>query len=257
MKYYVIPNLKELDKYLKLSKEYNLGFEYNEFFDPVLLDDEKELNKKIEEYKKLNRIGDTLHGVFYDICLDSSDPKIRQISYERVKSSLDIAQKLNCKGVVFHTNYITWMKTEAYQNRWIKKNKEVFLKLIEEYKDLEIYIENMFDLDPMLLARLVKEINHPRIRVCLDVAHASISNVDIEDWFNMLGKYISHIHINDNDRIVDSHQELGKGIIDYKKVYKLINKLNDNTSILIEISDYDKTFNSIKYLKDGGFNAFK
>ena len=257
MKYYVIPNLKELDKYLKLSKEYNLGFEYNEFYDPLLLDNEKELNEVIDEYKKLNRENDTMHGVFYDICLDSSDPKIRNISFERVKSSLDIASKLNCKGVVFHTNYITWMKTESYQNNWVNKNKEVFLKLIEEYKDLEIYIENMFDLDPYMLHRLVKEINHPRIKVCLDVAHASISNVDIEEWFNVLGKYISHIHINDNDRIADLHQEIGMGIIDYKKVYKLINKLNDNVTVLIEIKDYDKTLNSIKYLRDGGFNALK
>ena len=34
MRYYVIPNLKEKEKYIELSKKYNLGFEYNEFFIP-------------------------------------------------------------------------------------------------------------------------------------------------------------------------------------------------------------------------------
>ena len=241
MKYYVIPNLKELDKYLNLSKEYNLGFEYNEFYEPALLDNDELLNKTIDNYKKLGRSGDTLHGVFYDITLDSSDPMIAKISLERVKSSLDIASKLNCKGVIFHTNYITWMKTDWYRKNWVNKHKEIYLKLIEEYKDLEIYVENMFDLDPYLLGDLMHEINHERIRVCLDIAHASISKVDLDEWFRVLGKYIKHIHINDNDKIIDSHLELGKGIIDYKNAYKYINKLPLDTSILIEIKDYEKT----------------
>ena len=257
MKYYVIPNLNEINKYLDLSNEYNLGFEYNEFFNPKLLDNENELNDVINQYKKLGRKNDTMHGVFYDITLDSNDPKIASISYERVKKSLDIATKLNCKAVIFHTNYITWMKDEKYRDNWVNKNKEIYLKLIEEYKDLEIYIENMFDLDPDLLYRLVSEINHERIGVCLDVAHAAISGLDIECWFNKLKKYIKHIHINDNDLKIDSHTEIGKGLIDYKKVYQYINELNQNITILIEIKDYDKTLNSIKYLKAGDYNAFK
>ena len=70
MKYHVIPKLDELDKFLKLSKEYNLGFEYNEFFIPSTLDNEEKLNNIIKEYKKLGRTNDTLHGVFFDITLD-------------------------------------------------------------------------------------------------------------------------------------------------------------------------------------------
>ncbi|MBR6071334.1 MAG: sugar phosphate isomerase/epimerase [Acholeplasmatales bacterium] len=256
-KYYVIPNLNKIDKYLDLSKKYDLGFEYNDFFEPSLLDDEEKLEKTLKSALKLGRVNDTLHGVFYDIVLDSSDSKIAKISYDRVKSSLDIASKLKCKGVVFHTNYLTWMKTDFYRNNWVNKNKEIYLKLIEEYKDLEIYIENMFDLDPYLLERLIKEINHPRIGVCLDIAHASISNVEIDEWFRVLGKFIKHIHINDNDRISDSHSELGKGIIDYRNAYKYINSLKQDISILIEIKDYDKTVNSINYLKEGKFDDIK
>ncbi len=257
MRYHIIPKLNELDKYLELSKKYNLGFEYNEFFIPSILDDEKRLNEIIDEYKKLNRCNDTLHGVFFDITLDSKDEKIKNISYERVRESMVIASKLKCKGVIFHTNYITWMKDEPYRNRWVELNAKAYLELIEEFKDLEIYVENMFDLDPYLLRRLMERINHPRIGVCLDIAHASISGVAIKEWFDNLKPYIKHLHINDNDKKVDSHQELGKGLIDYNEAYKYIKELDSKTTILIEISDYDKTVNSIKYLKDGGLDDFK
>ncbi len=257
MRYHIIPKLNQLNKYLELSKKYNLGFEYNEFFIPSILDNEEELNKIIDEYKKLNRSNDTLHGVFFDISLDSQDEKIRKISYERVKKSLDIASTLKCKGVIFHTNYITWMKDQPYQDRWVDLNAKAYLELIEEYKDLEIYVENMFDLEPYLLRKLMDKINHPRIGVCLDIAHASISKIEIKEWFRVLKPYIKHLHINDNDKVIDSHIELGKGIIDYKEAYKYIKELDNKTTILIEISDYDKTLNSINYLKDGGFDDFK
>ena len=131
MRYHIIPKLNQLDKYLELARKYDLGFEYNEFFMPNLLDDEKALNNVINEYKKLNRKNDTLHGVFFDIVLDSQDEKIRRISYERVRKSLEIASKLNCKGVIFHTNYITWMKDDTYRNRWVELNAKAYLELIE------------------------------------------------------------------------------------------------------------------------------
>lgn len=253
MRYYVIPNLNELNQYLELSKEYDLGFEYNEFYVPSLLDDSKKLDLVVSTYYNLKRKGDTLHGAFLDIVLDSQDPWIKEASLVRVRSSLDIAKTLGCKGVVFHTNYITWMKDEGYRKRWVEENKNIYLELINEYKDLEIYIENMFDLDPYLLKELIKEINHERVGVCLDVAHASISSVPLDVWFNELGPYIKHLHINDNDKVVDSHQELGMGLIDYDLAFSYINKLDKNVSVLIEIKDYNKTINSINYLKKKGY----
>ena len=63
MKYYIIPNLKDLNKALKYSKEYDLGFEYNDFFNPDILDNEVLLKKSFDTYKNLNRINDTFHGV--------------------------------------------------------------------------------------------------------------------------------------------------------------------------------------------------
>ena len=68
MRFYIIPNLLELDKYLDLSKKYDFGFEYNEFFNPTLLDS-NDLSNVINKYKALNRKNDTMHGVFYDITL--------------------------------------------------------------------------------------------------------------------------------------------------------------------------------------------
>ena len=248
MRFYIIPNINQLDKYLELSEKYDFGFEYNEFYEPHILDS-NELDSYIYRYKSLNRKNDTLHGVFYDITLNSNDPLIKDASFKRVEQSFIIAKKLNVKGIVFHTNYITWMKDEYYINNYIEKTKEVFEYLVKKY-DMDIYIENMFDLEPFILKELLDKCNNKRINCCLDIAHASISNVSLDIWFKELKKYIKHIHINDNDLKIDMHEEIGKGKIDYKKAFNLINNLdnNDELSILIEIKDYDKALNSYNYI---------
>lgn len=239
MKYYIIPNLSNLDKALKYSKEYNLGFEYNDFFNPDVLDDENLLKKSLLAYKNLNRLNDTFHGVFYDICLNSNDAKIRKISEMRVEESIKQAKELNCKGVVFHTNYIDFMAgSKIYKESYLKLNSDFYVKMANKY-DIDIYLENMFDQTPDMLYELVKRCNHKKINVCLDFAHANISKTPIDDWFNKLKPYIKHIHLNDNDGLVDSHSEIGTCNIDFKHIKELINKLNDDTSILIEISDID------------------
>ena len=52
MKIYVIPQVNEIKKWEKLSIDYNLGFEYNDFYDPKLLDNKEKLDQLIEKYKK-------------------------------------------------------------------------------------------------------------------------------------------------------------------------------------------------------------
>jgi hypothetical protein len=69
LKIYVIPQINEIKKWEKLSIDYNLGFEYNDFYDPKLLDNKEKLNQLIEMYKKLDRKNDTLHGVFLILIL--------------------------------------------------------------------------------------------------------------------------------------------------------------------------------------------
>jgi sugar phosphate isomerase/epimerase len=54
-----------------------------------------------------------------------------------------------------------------------------------------------------MLYELVKRCNHKKINVCLDFAHANISKTPIDEWFNKLKPYIKHIHLNDNDGLVD------------------------------------------------------
>ena len=248
MKIYVIPQINEIKKWEKLSIDYNLGFEYNDFYDPKLLDNKEKLNQLIEMYKKLDRKNDTLHGVFFDINFASVDPLIKKISIERAISSLNIARALKCKAVIFHTNYEPWIKSDVYRENWVNQSFEVYDYLLNMFPDINIFVENMFDGDPILLEKLALKLkDKANFGICLDIGHAHISNTTLDVWFERLLPYVKHIHLNDNNKDADSHLALGDGNLDVAYVLQRIGKLDDIT-VLLEMNNIKDVITSIEVI---------
>ena len=245
----MIPRINELEENLKLRDKLNIGFEYNDFFIPSLLDDKVELEKRIKAYENIGGFN-TIHGVFFDICFNSSDELIKNASYTRARQTLGIAKRLNCKKIVFHTNYIVGFNSADYKKMWVDRNAIAYKTFLKEYSDIEILIENMFDENDELILKLLKEVDDPRFRMCFDIAHANLSKESIKNWYNNCKPFISHIHINDNNGDSDSHLAIGSGSMDYNYVIDILNEFNG--SILIEVKTTSDFIKSYEYLKDNG-----
>ena len=143
----IIPDRAELSSYTKLADRQDLGFEYNDFFIPKLLDDTEQLDTVIAEYEQMSGMPGycTLHGAFLDVTVFSDDSLVARASDYRVEQSLTIAKRLGAKGVVFHTNYIANFKTDSYRDSFVKKNAVYWSGKLLKYPDIQIYMENMFD----------------------------------------------------------------------------------------------------------------
>ena len=169
-----IPDYQNIEEWAALAEEFGMNFEYNEFFRPDILSDPKKIDEIISLYHGLGRdtSDDTLHGAFYDINISSYDPLIRDASDYRVKQSIDIAEQLGVRGVVFHTNYLSDFKSEAYRSSWVESNILYWTDLCKKHPGVEVYLENMFDESPELLSKVANEMRYVRnFGVCLDLAH--------------------------------------------------------------------------------------
>lgn len=249
----IIPNYKEIENYIELANQYDAGFEYNDFFLPGFLDDEKAVEDRIQFYQsKKEKYPEycTSHGVFLDITVFSDDSKIKQVADERIHQSMNIAKKLNARAVVFHTNYIANFLLESYRENWVLRNEEYFRKLCTEYPDINIYMENMFDDSPVLLARLAEKMKEvSNFGICFDYAHAHVFGDEskIDEWVKALAPYVKHLHINDNDFVSDSHEALGDGKIDWTQFKEVYEKYFTNVSVLLEVSGYEKAKKSLEF----------
>lgn len=249
-KYLIIPRFDEIEESLKLAQKYNLGFEFNDFFSPKILLDEKRLEERIDYYKNIEMPEYlTSHGDFFDVNVFSEDDQIAEISVNRIYQSAEIAKDLGAKKVIFHTNIIPEINGEYYKNNWVQRNEKVFRKVCEDFPDVLILMENMFDFTPDLLKKLMENMKDvENFGVCLDYSHAFLSRVEPALWAKELAPNIKHVHINDNMKDFDAHLPVGAGRIDWNEFEEIRRELFPDASVLIEVSSLEDQKKSIEYM---------
>ena len=234
-RYLIIPDRHHMEESIALSKQYNLGFEFNDFFTPKMLDNKEKCERIACMYDEQD-MPDLLtsHGDFFDVLVFSADEKIAEISEMRVKESMEIAKRVHASAVIFHTNYEPFLTAQLYLDNWRIKTEMFFRNICEEYPEINVYMENI---------------------VCLDYAHAYISKTAISEWVKTLAPYIRHVHINDNDGENDLHLAVGEGVIDWKKFLKLKKEYFPDVTVLIETTPLEKQRKSLEFMDDFGFFA--
>ncbi len=251
----VIPDRSNLDESLQFAGEYDLGFEYNDFFSPSVLDDKNLLNKIENSYLSCKLPSYcTMHGAFFDVIPFSPDDRIREISQQRIEQSITVAKQMGCKAVVFHTNYNPFLNSAVYVKGWIDNNTAYWSSVLKRHSDIAIYLENMFDTSPDIMSGLAEKLcEYDNFGICLDYAHASISPTDTLVWVQRLGKYVRHVHLNDNDLNADLHLPWGNGMIDREKFYRCYDDYMNEATILLETTSVGAQRSSVETLISDGF----
>lgn len=251
----IIPDFNNIEESIRLSEEYDASWEYNDFFAPSIYENRYECERRIEKYLSLGRESksDTLHGVFYDIAATSLDSLIRNHSRGLMEQSMQIAERLKCKGVIFHTGLIAGLTTESYIGTWVLEMSEFLQELSAKYSSLFIYVENTFEKSPDALIRLMDACNGDcnRIKLCLDYAHAKLTQTGVGEWVTAFASYVGHIHINDNDLVADLHQAPGKGTIDFVEFKTLYSAMaNVDCNILLELNGIKEQEDALKFMSN-------
>ena len=249
---YLIPDIDHIEESVSLAEEYGAYFEYNDFFSPKVLEDDTKIEELIAFYQGLNRDreNDTLHGAFFDVTIHSDDSVIRMASEHRVRQCMEIADRLGIRGVIFHTNTIPNFRVDFYQKNWVARNEAFWRQILKEFPNLSVFIENMFDEEPDLLAQLAERMqDEERFGVCFDYAHAQVFGYDIDDWVQQIGKFVKHMHINDNNLVADLHLSVGSGQIDWNEYNEKILASKINSTVLIEAKNLELQRQSLEYMQ--------
>lgn len=247
----IIPEFAQLQKTVELAQQYQVGFEYNDFYDPQVYEEEAEIKRRCDIYKQLdrNRSGDTLHGVFLDIAITSRDTAIRSYSRKRTEQSLEIAARLGVRGVVFHTGLIANLQLASYLEAWLYESEIFWRTMAERYPEMDIYLENTFEKAPDILLRLKRNLDSVKnFKLCLDYGHACLTPTPIEIWAEKMGEHVGHIHLNDNDLEADLHQVPGEGKIDFAQCRRLLEQYVPGIPVLLELNGTEKQRRALEYM---------
>ena len=252
----IIPDLLHLDDSLELAREYVLGFEFNDFFTPKVLDDDKRCDELITKYKDIKVPGPvTNHGDFFDVLVFSDDEEIRKTGYKRIRQSLVVSERLGAVGTVFHSNICPQLYLPQYIDNWVDRNEECWRSICDEYPEHQIWLENMFDSDPAPMRRLAERLKDvENFGLCYDYAHAGCfgRDHDIDEWSEAVGPYVRHVHINDNDGKRDLHLPVGDGDMDWDKFLVYYDRYMKDVPVLIENTGVEAQRRSLVFLRGKG-----
>ena len=195
----------------QVAREYGFGLEIAEYCTAWNMD-EKFLPVDGVVKKKLEGISQRLlHAPYNELFPCAIDKKARELAAYRYRQAIDLAKRYGAKKVIIHGGY----NSRIYFPVWYVEQSIVFWKeFLETDPGVQIVLENVLEDDPQWLLDIVKGVDDPRLRLCLDVGHVNAySALPVMDWLEMWAPYISHFHIHNNDGSRDQHSPLTEGTI--------------------------------------------
>ena len=150
-----------------------------------------------------------LHGLWY---APDETKEQREKSLKYFIKDIKGAEILGCKNVVIHPflPYVSGEKIETDKIRDV--NFELFGTLLPVAIDCGVTVcaENQpftaFEMSTVASVKaLVREINSPNLKVCLDTGHANLFHDDIAADVRLLGDDLACLHVHDNKGNWDQH----------------------------------------------------
>ncbi len=204
--------------------------------DQLERDDLENLKKNLDWNPAL-----TLHAPFMDMNPGAVDPMIRSVTQVRFRQLLNVAAILKPRAAVFHAAYDRW-RYNGRRDIWLSNSIDTWNKVMDTAATIgmRVAVENVFDEDPDALRMLIETIARPNFGFCFDTGHFNLfSTLNMEKWFESLGRHIVEVHLHDNDGAADSHWALGRGKIDFDKFFALLAKYAKSPIYTIEAHDKD------------------
>ena len=228
-----------------IAKEYGLGLEIAEYCTAWNMDEEfPQTDAAVLE--KLTGIGRcVLHAPFNELFPCAIDKKARALACERYRQAIDIAKGYGATKVVIHGGY----NPRIYYPEWYVEQSVLFWKeFLKEDPGVQIVVENVLEDNPDLLLDIIKGVNDPRLKLCLDLGHVNAySEVPVMDWLVAWAPYISHFHIHNNDGSSDSHNALNSGTIPVKNLLLHADHMCPNATYTLELL---QNAQSVHWLKE-------
>lgn len=205
--------------------------------------------EELLEYKELAKeLGITFvqaHATIFDFCNPGEDYEEKKTLFER---SILGARLLGASWIVVHPS--TKIKDGKMDLDTHKENVKFFKKYADFAKKVGIglAIENMwgktkcgvphYAVAPEELLHLVEEVQCENVRVCWDVEHGSIENLDQKKAIEMLKNYIVTTHISDEAGIDQIHILPFLGRIDWEKLLQIFADIGYEGIFNFEIQHY-------------------
>jgi sugar phosphate isomerase/epimerase len=196
----------------------------------------------------------TFHAPFMDLRPGAIDPRIRQVTVDRLRRVFDLIPLFLPRTIVCHPSF-----DEKYyvsgEDHWLENSIETWGCLLGCVRETEtiIALENVYERTPYHLRLLLDSLASPQVRFCFDTGHANVFGSESPgEWMESLGDRLGEIHIHDNHGTADEHLPVGEGNFPFRELMQMVRERNLKPILTVE-SHSDKNLwrmlNNIRAMK--------
>ena len=202
------------------AARYGLGLEIAEYCTAANLDDP--IPEVVSAVAGHRRTADrfVFHAPFNELCPAAIDPLAVKLAQHRYTQAVQAAQEWGCRKLVVHSGFIP----TVYFPVWFVERSVQFWRtfLVQFPVQMVLCLENVMEPSPQMLVDIVRQVDDPRLRLCLDVGHANaeLSHTPVEEWVDQCRPWLSHLHLHNNEGGWDLHDALDRGTVDMEKILR-------------------------------------
>jgi sugar phosphate isomerase/epimerase len=196
---------------------------------------EKDVQQLSERFQE-SQLEITLHGPFMDLSPGGMDRRIKEVTFDRLLKTIELAHFFKAKMIIFHPGYERW-KFDGNVKLWLESSLETWRPLVKEAEEigLTLAVENVFEESPDSIKNLLEEVHSPHFRFCFDTGHHHVfSRTPLPIWMEALGGFLSEVHLHDNHKEMDEHLPVGEGGFDFNQFFALLSQYKLNPLYTIE-----------------------
>ncbi len=236
---------KYLDLFIEHRIQPEIGLEGNCLYDEGF--DEFE---KIALLLKKNKLSCTLHAPFFDLAPGALDPYILEKSRDKLDRAFALLSIFHPRSIVCHLQFEENKHGYVF-DRWLLRALETWkpLLLLAQNRNIPIMFENTFEKTPSAHMTVLKELNSPYAKFCLDVGHLmAFSNSQYQEWLPALAPWLGQLHLHDNNGETDEHLAPGRGKFNFMDLFGFLKKNKLQPIITFEPHSEENLWETFDYL---------
>ncbi|WMJ89493.1 sugar phosphate isomerase/epimerase family protein [Anaerocolumna sp. MB42-C2] len=211
------------------------------FLDSMTYSDCREIRHKIESRGLTAKII-TPENCTYQYQFAAPVPEIFRKSFQYFTNGIKAGAELGCKIMAINSGWGYW--NEDREEAW-KRSVDMLTRLAEEAKKEGICLamESLRPQESQLVTtlgntkRMFDEINHSHLKVMIDTTAMGVAGETLEEWFDVFGEDIIHMHFIDGNPY--GHLIWGDGNHDLGSWLKILDRRGYKGYLGQEITDFN------------------
>ncbi len=205
-----------------------------------------------------------IHGPYEGMALICSDRRVTALTVERFKQGLECAAAIGATHMVIHSPFDFFGAPHVAHTPGhglaaeIGRAHEVLDAVVPIAAQIgcALVIEVCADQATPPLIALVRSFESEHVRVSLDVGHAFImqrvGGPPPDQWVRDAGPLLGHLHLQDNDGLLDRHWAPGEGSLSWFALFEALGELQHRPRLLLELNKVEKVRRAAAWLAERG-----